>query len=75
MAVIKYGCVVGHVPRTVSQVVAALLGKYGSAYFCEVISAIVNPPWDWNFLFTSFIASRLKFSLHIAFPVAKVCTS
>ena len=38
MAVIKNGCVVGHVPRTVSF----FLGKDGSVGFCEVTGAMVN---------------------------------
>ena len=42
MAVIKYGCVVGNISRTVSQTVSFFLGKYGSVCFCRVIGAMVN---------------------------------
>ena len=38
MAVIKDGCVVGRVPRTVSQTVSISLGKDRSVGFCEVAS-------------------------------------
>ena len=42
MAVIKDGCVVGHIPRTVSRTVSFFLGKDGSVGFCEVTGAMVN---------------------------------
>ena len=38
VAVIKDGCVVGHVSRTVSQTSAFFLGKDGSVGFCEIAS-------------------------------------
>ena len=41
-AVIKVGCVVGHVPRTVIRRVSFFLGKNGSFSFCEVTGALVN---------------------------------
>ena len=42
VAVIKDGCVVGHVPRTVSRTVSFFLGKDGSVGFCEVTGAMVK---------------------------------
>ena len=42
VAVIKDSCVVGHVPRTVSQTVSFFLGKDKSVGFCEVTGAMVN---------------------------------
>ena len=42
VAVIKDGCIVGHVPRTVSRTVSFFLGKDGSVGFCEVTGAMVN---------------------------------
>ena len=42
VAVIKDGCVGGHVPRTVSRTVSFFLGKDGSVGFCEVTGAMVN---------------------------------
>ena len=42
MAVIKDGCVVGHVRRTVSPMVSFFLGKDGSVGLCEVTGAMVN---------------------------------
>ena len=40
MAVIKDGCVVGHVSRTVSQTVSISLGKDRSVGFGEVASSL-----------------------------------
>ena len=42
VAVIKFGCVVGHVSRTVGRTVSFFLGKDGSVSFCEVTGAMVN---------------------------------
>ena len=43
VAVIKYGCVMEHIPRTISQTVSLfLLGKYSSVRFCEVTGVILN---------------------------------
>ena len=38
VAAIKDGCVVGHVPRTVSQTISFFLGKDRSVSFCELAS-------------------------------------
>ena len=32
VAVIKFGCVVGYIPKTISQTVSFFLGKYGSVH-------------------------------------------
>ena len=42
VALIKYGCVEGHVPKTVNQTVSFSFRKYRIFYFCEVIGAMVN---------------------------------
>ena len=42
MAVIKDGCVVRHILRTVSQTVSFFLRKDRSVGFCEVTGAMVN---------------------------------
>ena len=42
VAVIKDGCVVGRILRTVSQTIFFFLGKDGSVGFCEVTGAMVN---------------------------------
>ena len=42
VAVIKDGCVVGHVQRTVSPMVSFFLGKDGSVGLCEATGAMVN---------------------------------
>ena len=42
VAVIKDGCVMGHIPMTVSQTVSFFLEKDGSIGYCEVIGAMVN---------------------------------
>ena len=42
VAVIRDDCVVGHIPRTVSQIVSFFLRKDGSGSFCEVTGAMVN---------------------------------
>ena len=42
VAMIKYGCEVGHVPRTISDTVSFFLRKYCSVCFCEVTAGMVN---------------------------------
>ena len=42
VAVIKDGCVVGHILRTVCRIVSLFLGKDRSVGFCEVTGAMVN---------------------------------
>ena len=42
VAVIKDGCVVGHVPRTVSRTVSFFRGKDRSVDFCEITGAMGN---------------------------------
>ena len=42
VAVIKYGCVVGHIPRIISQTISFSLGKYGSVGFCKVTGEMLN---------------------------------
>ena len=42
VAMIIYGCVVGHIPHTVSRAVSFFLRKDRSVGFCEVTGAMVN---------------------------------
>ena len=60
VAVIKYSCVVEHVPKTISQTVSFLLGGMGASCFCEVTGAMVNHTTGFGLefhAFTSFMAT------------------
>ena len=62
VAVIKYGYIVGHVPRTISQTVSSFLGKYGSVCFYKVTGVMLNHATGFGleilFFFTTFMAIR-----------------